>query len=83
MQDNSLLKENYIIIDAQALMRNMFSKEFSNRLCSFSSAFDLLFGYETSATAENEAKLFAELLRRLKKEYGLKTIKEIEKYWVI
>jgi hypothetical protein len=32
---------------------------------------------------ENEAKLFVELLRYLEQDYGVKNLKEIEKYWLV
>ena len=73
--------DDCLFIDAQALTKNMFSAFFEDQLCSFSSAYQLLFGNEEEANAENEAKLFVELLSRLKSEYDFRILEDIETYW--
>jgi len=73
--------DDCLFIDAQALTKNMFSAIFEDQLCSFSSAYQLLFGNEEEANAENEAKLFIELLSCLKSEYDFRILEDIETYW--
>lgn len=75
--------DNRMIIDAQALLKNMYPTQFLGCLCDFGSAYHLLFGQTADKSSETVAKLSVQLFQDLQNKYYADSLCEADRYFTM